>query len=401
MPRVPGLVAAAARADCEVGAELTTLLGLPAAVTGAVLCAFERYDGKGAPAGRSGDERAGAGSLRRGRLRRRHVRRRRRSGRSPSRPSPGGPGAPWIRRSPASSSTRRASCSSISDPDDLWAAVVAAEPEPQRFFRDDDHLDEVLAGFGDAADLKAPFFQGHSRGVALLARAAAAELEGVEPRLVYRAGLVHDLGRVAVPTGVWEQARAAAAGGVGAGAAAPLPLRPDPVAVAGPGAARPRSRADTTSGWTARATRWASRAVSSTPPQACSPPRTCGTRWASRAPTGRRCHPRTPPGVISSLPLDRDAVRAVLGGRPRPAADVPAAAGRPHRARARGAAPPGRRAHQEADRRRAVHLARHGAHPHGARLRQVRGHDPRRSGDVRHAARPRRDAWSEPGPDID
>src|SRR5437870_11656597 len=80
-----------------------------------------------------------------------------------------------------------------SDPEDLWEAIVAAEPEPHRFFRDDSHLDEVLAGFGDAADLKAPFFQGHSRGVALLARAAAAELEGVDPTLVYRAGLVHDL----------------------------------------------------------------------------------------------------------------------------------------------------------------------------------------------------------------
>ncbi len=56
MPRVPGLVAAGARADCEVGAELTTLLGLPSAVTASVLCAFERYDGKGAPVGRSGDE---------------------------------------------------------------------------------------------------------------------------------------------------------------------------------------------------------------------------------------------------------------------------------------------------------------------------------------------------------
>ena len=53
-PRVPGLVAEAARADCEVGAGLVALLGLPSAVSDSVLCAFERYDGKGAPAGRSG-----------------------------------------------------------------------------------------------------------------------------------------------------------------------------------------------------------------------------------------------------------------------------------------------------------------------------------------------------------
>jgi DNA-binding CsgD family transcriptional regulator len=91
-----------------------------------------------------------------------------------------------------------------SNPDDVWAAVVAAEPEPHRTFRDEAHLDEALAGFGDAADLKAPFFQGHSRAVAGLARAAASQL-GVDPALVHRAGLVHDLGRVAVPTGVWER----------------------------------------------------------------------------------------------------------------------------------------------------------------------------------------------------
>jgi DNA-binding CsgD family transcriptional regulator len=94
----------------------------------------------------------------------------------------------------------------ISNPGDLWAAVVQGEPEPRRLFRDDAQLDEALAGFGDAADLKTPFFQGHSRGVARLARAAAAGGGmGVGPGVMYRTGLVHDLGRVAVPTSVWER----------------------------------------------------------------------------------------------------------------------------------------------------------------------------------------------------
>ena len=61
----------------------------------------------------------------------------------------------------------------ISSPDDLWAAVVDAEPVPRRAFRDEAALEEALAGFGDAADLKSPWFTGHSRGVAGLARAAA------------------------------------------------------------------------------------------------------------------------------------------------------------------------------------------------------------------------------------
>ena len=93
----------------------------------------------------------------------------------------------------------------ITAPDDLWAAVVDAEPEPRRVFADEAALEEALAGFGDAADLKSPWFTGHSRGVARLARAAAERLSPADAALAYRAGLVHDLGRVAVPAGVWER----------------------------------------------------------------------------------------------------------------------------------------------------------------------------------------------------
>jgi DNA-binding CsgD family transcriptional regulator len=93
----------------------------------------------------------------------------------------------------------------ICDPDDLQAAAVECEPQPRRVFRDDAALDDALAGFGDAADLKSPWFTGHSGGVARLAMAAAGQLEPAVARLVHRAGLVHDIGRVAVPTGIWER----------------------------------------------------------------------------------------------------------------------------------------------------------------------------------------------------
>jgi len=100
----------------------------------------------------------------------------------------------------------------ISSPHDLWAAVVDAEPSPRRAFRDETALEEALAGFGDAADLKSPWFTGHSRGVAQLARAAAERLSPADAAAVYRAGLLHDLGRVVVPVGIWER---------------PGPLRPE------------------------------------------------------------------------------------------------------------------------------------------------------------------------------
>jgi HD-GYP domain-containing protein (c-di-GMP phosphodiesterase class II)/DNA-binding CsgD family transcriptional regulator len=200
-----------ARADCEVGAELTRRLRLPDAVCSAVLDGFERFDGRGAPGGRVGEQIA-----------------------EPARYAAVGFAAVmfdavggavvaadlverWSGRAldPAIAAIFReapADLLALSNPDDLAAAVVDAEPAPRRTFRDDAALDEALAGFGNASDLKTPWFHGHSSGVAGLARTAAAQLGSVDPLLVYRAGLVHDLGRVAVPTGIWDR---------------PGPLRPE------------------------------------------------------------------------------------------------------------------------------------------------------------------------------
>jgi len=204
-PMVGRIVTEAARADCEGGADLTQRLHLPEAVRRAVLCAFERFDGKGSPAGLAGDDVPEAARFAAvgfaavmfdavGGMSAAVAKVSAWSGRALD------PDVAGVFLDAPEELLRR------SRPDDVWAATVDIEPEPRRYFRDADHLDEALAGFGDAADLKAPFFQGHSRGVATVARAAAAGLAGCDPVLVHRAGLVHDLGRVAVPTGVWERA---------------------------------------------------------------------------------------------------------------------------------------------------------------------------------------------------
>lgn len=192
-----------ARADCEVGADLTRRLRLPEAVRLAVLAGFERFDGQGAPAGTRGEDIAEAAryaavgfaavmfdAYRGGEEAAATVARW--SGRALD------PAIATIFLEAPHELLR------LSDPDDVWAAVVSAEPEPRRMFRDDADLDEALAGFGDAADLKTPWFQGHSRGVAQLARTAATASGSADPVLVHRAALLHDLGRVAVPTGIWE-----------------------------------------------------------------------------------------------------------------------------------------------------------------------------------------------------
>jgi HD-GYP domain-containing protein (c-di-GMP phosphodiesterase class II) len=204
IPRAARFFAEGMRADCEVGAELTRRLRLPPEVRAAVLDGFERWDGKGAPEGRAGEDIAaparfaavafagvmfdavGGGALAAETVGR------------------------WSGRAldPAIAAIflgAPAELLAASGPEDLWAAVVDAEPAPRRAFHDDAALDDALAGFGDAADLKSPWFHGHSGGVARLARAAAETVPGTDPALVHRAGLVHDLGRVAVPTGIWER----------------------------------------------------------------------------------------------------------------------------------------------------------------------------------------------------
>jgi HD-GYP domain-containing protein (c-di-GMP phosphodiesterase class II) len=90
---------------------------------------------------------------------------------------------------------------------DPLTAVVDAEPAPRRWIADSG-IDGIARAFGDAVDLKTPFTLGHSAGVAALVEGAGRELGWMEPELarLRRAALLHDLGRVAVPNGIWEKA---------------------------------------------------------------------------------------------------------------------------------------------------------------------------------------------------
>ena len=89
------------------------------------------------------------------------------------------------------------------DPFDL---VLDAEPDPVRLVDPAATL-EVARTFGDLADLKSPWFHGHSTAVAELA-AGAATLLGLpedEVGVVRIAGHLHDLGRVGIPSGLWDK----------------------------------------------------------------------------------------------------------------------------------------------------------------------------------------------------
>lgn len=97
---------------------------------------------------------------------------------------------------------------------DASDALLPVEPNPVQAIAETD-LDDILRTFGEAVDLKAPFLQGHATEVATLTCAAATALRlgPIEVRDVGRAAYVHDLGRAAVPSGIWERA-----GGLGSDA---------------------------------------------------------------------------------------------------------------------------------------------------------------------------------------
>ena len=193
------------RAGCEVGRMLAERLQLPESVGAALGFAFERWDGRGFPAGARGEEipaamrvvqvaqefevfaRAGGSELAAAMARRRAG-----SGYDPE---------------VADVAARHAAglLDGLGVPS-AWDALLDAEPGiPRRL--SSDQLEECLLVLADFADLKSPYTPGHSRAVADLAggAAAAAGLPAPEADLLRQAALVHDLGRTAVPNSIWDK----------------------------------------------------------------------------------------------------------------------------------------------------------------------------------------------------
>jgi HD-GYP domain-containing protein (c-di-GMP phosphodiesterase class II) len=89
---------------------------------------------------------------------------------------------------------------------DAWGVVIAGCSALDRRIMESE-LTPVLEIFADYADLKSPWFLGHSRAVATLAAdaARAAPMSTADVTLVERAALVHRIGVIGVSTGIWDK----------------------------------------------------------------------------------------------------------------------------------------------------------------------------------------------------
>ena len=196
---------AALKATCEIGSTMAERLGMDPAVREGLYDVFERWDGKGVPRKLKGDAIAlgaryaqvATSAVAFGRIGGVTLAGeviRRRAGRMLD---PGISSAFLGERDKLLSEIDRA---------DPLPAVVEAEPEPVRLISES-QLDNCARAFADMVDLKTPFTHGHSVGVAELAQGAGRKLGLSEQDVVVlvRAGLFHDLGRVAVPDGIWEK----------------------------------------------------------------------------------------------------------------------------------------------------------------------------------------------------
>jgi HD-GYP domain-containing protein (c-di-GMP phosphodiesterase class II) len=191
-------------AACEVGRDAARRLGLPAGVQEAVYHAKEWWNGRGVPDRLAGEEipagarlavlaataalldTLGGPALVSDALRKRG----------------GGILDPQMAGYVADRAETLLGALDATDPYD---AVLEHEPGPVVSVLAPD-LVEVAAVFGDLADLKTPYLHGHSRGVGDLARDAGQRLRlGRVVGQLEVAGLLHDVGRVAISSQVWEK----------------------------------------------------------------------------------------------------------------------------------------------------------------------------------------------------
>jgi HD-GYP domain-containing protein (c-di-GMP phosphodiesterase class II) len=193
-------VAKLIHSHCSSAGVLSDRLGLDSQVTRALAYAFERWDGQGLPTGARGEDIpveihiVHVADVVEVHLRTRGVERA-----AQLLHARGG-----TQFSPAVVAAFEQDPAAIVDgllEIDVWTAALAQAPDRDDVL-DEGEINELLGAMADFVDLKCPLTLGHSRGVANLVAAAARHLgmSAADTTRLYRAGLVHGLGRMGGPT---------------------------------------------------------------------------------------------------------------------------------------------------------------------------------------------------------
>jgi HD-GYP domain-containing protein (c-di-GMP phosphodiesterase class II) len=199
----PGGAKRSLSAHCEVAAMLAERLGTGVRVKEALAHGYERWDGAGFPDGLAGDSIPVAVRVavvaRDADLSWRH------------RPA-GMVDLLRARRGRAYDPVVVDACLAVGEgvladleQTDPWEKMLEVDPSTERI--GGSGLDAALVAVGLFADLKSVWTRGHSTRVADLAAAAGrtAGLTADDIDRLRRAALVHDLGRVGVPAGIWDR----------------------------------------------------------------------------------------------------------------------------------------------------------------------------------------------------
>jgi putative nucleotidyltransferase with HDIG domain len=191
-------------ARCDRGAEIARMLFLSEGTSAAIRSLDEHWDGNGMPDGLRGEEIPLAGRIlcfaqtlevfyATGGVKAARSMAKRRRGR-------------WF--DPTLVDAFLGFCG---DPE-LWAALEAPdvsqwEPADFALAGDDARLDQIAAAFARVIDAKSPFTASHSQRVAEIADGIAAVLEfdACERRILHRAALLHDIGKLAISNRILDK----------------------------------------------------------------------------------------------------------------------------------------------------------------------------------------------------
>ena len=194
-----------AAAHCDLAVALAGRLGMSERVVMALGQMYERFDGKGSPAGLRGEQIPLPARIL-GVAWRAEVQRALLGPVEAAGAIAGRAGSELDPQVAAAFLSRAPELLAALDAPSIWDAFLAAEPQPFELMTPE-RTGEVALAFAHYVDIKSPFTLGHSTGVARVAEAAArhAGFADADRESLRLAALLHDVGRVSVPNGIWDK----------------------------------------------------------------------------------------------------------------------------------------------------------------------------------------------------